>query len=87
MNAENITAESLKTMNLTEIAWAVRSDWAPVNYAAAPYLQAMAEMDSIDQPYYQDSGRSIVIYFLSNAATWRGPVAKLVKAELKRRMK
>ena len=32
-----------------------------------------------------DSGRSIVRYFLGNAGTWRGDVAKAIKAELKRR--
>jgi hypothetical protein len=36
--------------------------------------------------YYADDARSIVIYFLSNASSWRGPVAKAVKAELKRRL-
>jgi hypothetical protein len=31
-----------------------------------------------------DTGKSIVLYFLSNAGTWRGETAKRVKAELKK---
>jgi pyruvate kinase len=34
-----------------------------------------------------DSGKSIVIYFLGNAQTWRGPIAKAVKKELNSRIK
>ena len=42
---------------------------------------------SVANNYGLDSGRSIVQYFLSNAQSWRGPVAKAVKAELKKRVK
>jgi hypothetical protein len=65
------------------IAAEIRRDWKKVNYAAEPYLNAMRELDSINDPYFQDSGRSIVAYFLSNASSWRGDTAKRVKAELK----
>ncbi len=37
--------------------------------------------------YGADPGSSIVAYFLSNASTWKGPVAKMVKAELRQRAK
>ena len=47
----------------------------------------MQGLESVKDGYECDSGRSTVNYFLSNASTWRGPVAKLVKAELKRRVK
>lgn len=43
----------------------------------------MSQLDNIADNYYQDSAKSIVLYFLSNAATWRGDVARHVKAELK----
>lgn len=69
---------------LYEIAREIRKDWgAKVNYAAKPYLEAMGSLDSIEDNYINDSGRSVVLYFLSNASTWRGEVAKRVKAELK----
>lgn len=69
------------------IANDIRHDWVKVNYAAKPYLQAMSQMHSVDEPYYEDSGKSVVLYFLSNASTWRGNVAKQIKAELKAMVK
>lgn len=63
----------------------IRADWQNVNYAAKPYLDAMRELNSINDNYGQDDAKSIVLYFLSNASGWRGETAKSVKAELKRR--
>ena len=68
---------------LSNIAHDIRRDWANVNYAAKPYLSAMFELDQITDQYMYDSASSVVRYFLANAATWRGPVAKVIKAELK----
>jgi hypothetical protein len=67
---------------LYEIASEVRKDWKKVNYAAAPYLDALGSLDSINDPYYCDSGSSVVAYFLGNANSWKGEVARRVKAEL-----
>ena len=66
-----------------EIARDIRNDWPKVNYAAVPYLEAMADLDKISDPYGMDSGRSVVLYFLSNASSWRGDVARKIKKELK----
>lgn len=72
------------TRPLHVIAAEIQRDWAPnVNYAAEPYLSAMLTLDSIDQPYFFDSGKSVVRYFLSNARSWKGDTARRVKAELK----
>ena len=68
---------------LHEIASDIRKDWKPVNYAAKPYLDAMAQLGSVNDRYGYDSAKSIVLYFLSNASTWRGEVAKAIKVELK----
>lgn len=68
---------------LSEIAREVRADWKTVNFAAKPYLDAMGSMLSVEDRYGMDSGKSIVLYFLSNAGSWRGDVARRVKAELK----
>ncbi len=69
---------------LYEIAREIRKDWgAKVNFAAKPYLDAMMCLDSIDDNYYFDSAKSVVLYFLCNAGTWRGETAKRIKAELK----
>lgn len=73
---------------LSTIAREISADWGhKVNYAAKPYLEAMRGLNSINDFYYQDSAKSVVAYFLSNAATWRGDVAKRVKAELKAMIK
>lgn len=81
-----VTAESLKELSLSSIAFLIRKDWgAKVNYAAKPYLDAMVTLDSTSDNYGSESGKSIVIYFLSNASTYRGEIARLIKAELKSR--
>ena len=65
------------------IAKEVIRDWQNVNFAARPYLNAMQALGDINDSYGLDSARSIVLYFLSNAGTWRGETAKRIKAELK----
>jgi len=66
-----------------EIAADIRRDWKKINYAAKPYLEAMAALNTIDDKYYWDDAKSVVLYFLANAGTWRGDTAKRIKAELK----
>ena len=72
---------------IRDIAYEISDDWKKVNYAAKPYLQAMYSLNSIDDMYMMDSARSVVAYFLANAGTWRGEVAKRVKKELKQMIK
>jgi hypothetical protein len=43
----------------------------------------MRSLTYITDDYYFDSGKTIVLYFLSNAGTWKGENAKRIKAELK----
>lgn len=66
-----------------EIADEIRKDWKNVSPYAKPYLDAMGQLDSIEDNYYFDSAKSIVQYFLSNAASWRGETSKRIKGELK----
>ncbi len=73
--------------NLNEIAREIRQDWQNVHFAALPYLQAMQSLENVTDNYGWDSGRSIVIYFLSNAGTWKGETAKRIKKELKQLIK
>jgi hypothetical protein len=65
------------------IAGDIRKDWKNVWFGAVPYLEAMETLNSIEDNYYLDSGKSVVLYFLSNASTWKGEVARTIKAELK----
>jgi hypothetical protein len=82
-----ITSELLSSANIAQLASIVRSDWRNVYFGAVPYLDAMSQLNSIGDNYYCDSGVSIVLYFLSNANTWRGPIAREVKKELNKRCK
>jgi hypothetical protein len=81
------------TRPLYEIAAEVYADiragnWpAKSNYAALPYLRAMRELSTVNDSYGSDSAESVVLYFLSNAATWRGETARRIKAELKEMVK
>lgn len=68
---------------LFEIAKEIRQDWRNMSPAAKAYVEPMLELNSIDDKYICESGRSIVLYFLSNAQTWRGETAKRIKLELK----
>jgi virulence-associated protein VapD len=69
--------------SIRAIAFDIKTEWAKVNYAAKPYLDAMLELDSINDKYGFDNARSIILYFLSNASSFRGEKAKALKAELK----
>jgi hypothetical protein len=64
------------------IAREIRKSWPKVYFGAVPYLDAMAQLDRISQMYYADTGKSVVLYFLANASTWRGDDARRIKAEL-----
>ena len=66
-----------------EIADVVWADWKNVSPYAKPYLEAMGSLSSVNDAYFADNGKSVVSYFLANAGSWKGEVAKSVKAELK----
>lgn len=70
---------------LTEIADDIIRTWGHdrIYYAARPYVDAMAALDSIDDPYLHDTGEDIVRRFLLNATYWRGPDARRIKFELR----
>lgn len=78
---ENITINAARP--LSTIARDIRRAWPKVNFAAAPYLDAMGALNSINDKYLYDDGRGIVRYFLANAAAFRGDNAKALKSELK----
>lgn len=79
--------KALPQMPLDQIAFTIARHWGNIYFGAVPYLDAMKSLGSIKDSYGADSGKEIVIYFLSNATSWRGPVAKAIKAELNRRLK
>jgi hypothetical protein len=65
------------------IADEIRKAWPKVYFGAVPYLDAMRQLHSVTDHYFDDSAKDVVIYFLSNAKTWRGDDARRIKAELK----
>lgn len=72
---------------LHEIARDIRRDWPRPYFGAVPYIRAMETMVSVREDYGLDSGKSIVLYFLANAQSWRGPTARIIKTELKELLK
>ena len=65
------------------IAAEIQTKWKNINPSAKEYLNAMMYLNSINDNYYFDSGKEIVLRFLSWANTWRGEDARRIKAELK----
>ncbi len=75
------------TRPISEIAAEIRKVWKNVYFGAVPYLEAMFSLRTVTDSYGMDSAKSIINYFLSNAAGWRGDDAKRIKAELKAMVK
>lgn len=67
---------------LCVIASEIRSDWKKLYFGAVPYLEAMETLNGMDDKFICDDADEIVMYFLANAQTWRGEVARRVKKEL-----
>lgn len=76
-----------QTRPLHEIARDIEKSWTKPYFGAVPYIQAMRSLNRITDSFYADSARSVVLYFLSNAATWKGDDARRIKAELKKMVK
>jgi hypothetical protein len=43
----------------------------------------MRFLHTIEDSYGYDDARTVILYFMSNATTWRGAKAREIKAELK----
>jgi hypothetical protein len=69
---------------IRKIAEEIVNDWKKPYYGAVPYVDAMFSLDTITDTYGCDSARSVLLYFLANASTWRGETAKRIKGELRR---
>lgn len=71
------------TRPIYEIADEIRRDWKKPYFGAVPYLDAMGSLDAVTDSFYEDSAKSVLVYFLANASTWKGETARRVKAEIK----
>ncbi len=72
---------------ISTIAYEILNNWKKPYFGAVPYLEAMKSLGSIQENYYLDTAESVVLYFLSNAQTWRGETARRIKKELKEILK
>ena len=80
-----------KTLNervsVSEIAHAIAKDWQNISPYAKDYLNAMKEITDIEGAYYADTAKSVVMYFLANASSYRGENARAYKSLLKAMVK
>ena len=75
------------TRSIHLIARDIKASWKNPYFGAVPYLNAMGGLYEASDDYGADSGKSIVLYFLANAQTWRGEDARRLKAELREHVK
>ena len=77
----------MENRSISSIAYDIKKSWAKPYFGAKPYLDAMTQLHSINDKYIFDDARSVIMYFLANASTFRGNDAKVLKLELKNLMK
>jgi len=77
----------METRSISSIARDIKRVWTKPYFGAKPYLDAMTQLHSINDRFYEDSASSVVMYFLANASTFRGNDAKVLKLELKNLLK
>jgi hypothetical protein len=74
----------MRHKKLSLYAAEIEADWQNVSIHARPYLDALKSLDQITEAYGLDSASYCLIYFLANAQSWRGEVARATKKELKK---
>jgi len=82
---ENTNPTTVRSLFL--ISEDIRKTWKNIYFGAVPYLNAMSQLQTVNDKFDQDSASDIVRYFLSNASTWRGEDAKRIKLELNNMLK
>lgn len=68
---------------IKEIAKDIKDAWKNTSPYALAYLNPMLTLNSIEDKYFFDDAKSIILYFLSNAQGFRGEKARELKKELK----
>jgi hypothetical protein len=79
----------LRDAGLQRIVALIYNDWGDtIDPYATQYLNALDvnDCETLDDPVGNETAEVQVRYFLSNASAWRGPTARAVKAELRRRL-
>ena len=78
-----MSEQKIAVRPLSVIAAEILVHWKNPYFAAKPYITAMFALNTIDDSYGYEDGKGVVLYFLSNAGSWRGDDARRIKAELK----
>jgi len=73
--------------SISSIARDIKRVWVKPYFGAKPYLDAMLSLNTINDTYIYDDAKTVIMYFLANASTFRGNDAKILKAELKELLK
>ena len=68
---------------LWEIAEEINEKWPRMYFGAAPYVNAMRDLETIDDNYINDSGKSVVLYFLANASCLILPKFSVLRCSLR----
>lgn len=66
-----------------QIAQDIKDAWKNPSPYALAYLNPMLTLNSIEDKYFFDDAKSIILYFLANAQGFRGEKARELKKELK----
>lgn len=80
---EDIKGKETDMTLIRDYAYDIERDWTKPYFGAVPYIRAMRELDTVNDMYGQDDAKSVIMYFLANAGTWRGETARRIKKELK----
>ena len=81
------TIAHLPAATLAEIARIIREDWHTEDPYPVQMIDAMAELRTLDTPYFAENGRTVVGTFLAICRAWHGETARAVKKELWRRLR
>jgi len=68
---------------VSAIAKDIQKVWPKPYFGAVPYLRALSLLNTIDDHFGADDAPSLILYFLSNAGSFRGPEARALKTELR----
>lgn len=85
--ANEIIADFKREFNQAMAAGKKAKHWRQKYVHALAYVEPMLSLNTINDNYGFDSGRSVVIYALSNLTTWKGEKAREIKKELNAMLK